>query len=485
MTLTVTIPSAARMAAHERQSQRVPDAQSIGRSSVVVVGMARSGLSAARMLLARGAKVFVSDAAPVSKLTGAIVELDRSQIKYETGGHNPACLDAADFVVTSPGVANDNILLATARQRRIPIFSEIEAAFWLSTAPILAVTGANGKTTTTSWLGAIYAGANREAIVGGNIGNAYADFAPAQSPQARSILELSSFQLEYIATFRPHVAVITNITPDHLDRHGSMAEYTRMKFRILENQRETDTAILNADDPVSVAEEARHQVGLGQRWWISSRHACRPGVWVDGKTLRYDTGANQGIVPGSDHLIPPGLHNRMNAAAAVAVALADGLSPDEIESGLTSFPGCEHRLEFVAEVGGVRFINDSKATNPDSVAKAVVSFDRPLIVIMGGLDKGTDFSTLGDDLKQRARALVFTGKAAPKLEVELGSRLPYRTAAQFADAFAAAVDLAQPGDIVLLSPGCASFDQFNNYEHRGQIFKKLVSDHAAASGGGA
>lgn len=469
------------MAAHDRKAQRVPDAQSIARSSVVVVGMARSGLAAASMLAQRGARVFVSDAAPVAKLTGAIAELDKHKVRYETGAHDPKCLDGADFVVTSPGVANDNILLATARQRGIPVFSEIEAAFWLSTAPILAITGANGKTTTTSWLGAIYKHAGRLAAVGGNIGNAYADFAPTLTPQSRAILEVSSFQLEYIATFRPHVAVVTNITPDHLDRHGSLAEYTRMKFRIFENQRDTDVAVLNADDPISVAEETRKKTGMGTRWWISSKQPKSPGVWVAGKHLMYNDGRTEGLIPGSDRLNPPGLHNQMNAAAAVAMALADGLTPEEIEPGLTAFPGCEHRLEFVAEVNGVRFVNDSKATNPDSVAKAIVSFDRPLIVLMGGLDKGTDFSLLSDELKQRARALVFTGKAAPKLEVELGSRLSYRTAAQFADAFTVAVDLAQPGDTVLLSPGCASFDQFDNYEHRGQVFKQLVREHANSS----
>ncbi len=445
--------------------------------------MARSGLAAAAMLAQRGARVFVSDAAPVAKLADATAELDRERIRYETAGHNPTCLDGVDFVVTSPGVANNNILLATARQRGVPVFSEVEAAFWLTTAPVLAVTGANGKTTTTAWLGSIYQHAGRAAKVGGNIGNAYADFAPTLTPQSRAILELSSFQLEYIATFRPHVAVITNITPDHLDRHGSLGEYTRMKFRIFENQREGDVAVINADDPISFEEENRRKVGLGKRWWISSTASKTPGVWVDGRSLRYDTGSSHGIVPGSDRLFPPGLHNQMNAAAAVAMALADGLAPEEIEPGLTAFSGCEHRLEFVAEVNGVRFVNDSKATNPDSVAKAIVSFDRPLVVLMGGLDKGTDFSILGDELKQRARALVFTGKAASKLEIELGTQLPYRTCAQFADAFAAAVELAQPGDLVLLSPGCASFDQFNNYEHRGQVFKQLVHEHAKVSEG--
>jgi len=474
--LKVTIPPRAKT-----MSPMPPNLKLAG-ARVVVVGMARSGLAAAVALAQRGAQVFVSDAAATEKLTQATALLTSHRIPYETGGHNPERIDGCDLVVTSPGVANNNVLLAAARRIGIPVFSELEAAYWFSAAPVLAVTGANGKTTTTSWLGAIYQGAGRQAMVGGNIGTAFADFAGSLPSTARAILEVSSFQLEYIATFRPHVAALLNVTPDHLDRHGSLAEYTRMKFRVFENQRSDDIAVLNTDDPISMAEESKRRVGQSQRWYISSTRPVSPGVWVAGRRLEFDNGRLRGIVPGSDRLIPPGLHNQLNAAAAVAMALADGLSPEEIEPGLTSFAGCEHRLEFVAEVNGVRFVNDSKATNPDSVAKAIVSFERPLVVLMGGLDKGTDFSILADDLKQRARALVFTGKAAPKLEVELGSRIPYQTASRFADAFAIAVDLAQPGDIVLLSPGCASFDQFDNYEHRGRVFKQLVAEHAQTVG---
>jgi len=453
----------------------------IAGASVVVIGLARSGLAAALMLADKGARVFVSDSGNAAALAGPIHALNEKKIPYETGIHSVERLVGVDYLVTSPGVKDDNPLIIAATAQKIPVYSEIEVAFWLSKAPVLAVTGANGKTTTTSWLGAIYAGAGHDAQVGGNIGRAYADFAANLNVHARAILEISSFQLERVETFRPHVAAILNITPDHLDRHGSFAEYTRLKFRLLENQTADDYTVLNADDPVLVDWNTRNPAGQGQRWWFSAGDVPAPGVWLSGDQLVYDTGVRRGKIPGSEHLIPPGMHNRLNAAAAVAVALADNLSPEEIAPGLASFPGCEHRLERVAEINGVTYVNDSKATNPDSVAKAIVAFDRPLVVIMGGLDKGTDFGVLADDLARHARALIFTGKAAAKLEVELGTRLPYRTAHRFADAFAAAVETAQPGDVVLLSPGCASFDQFDNYEHRGRVFKQLIAELAADS----
>ncbi|MEW5700792.1 MAG: UDP-N-acetylmuramoyl-L-alanine--D-glutamate ligase [Candidatus Zixiibacteriota bacterium] len=453
-------------------------------AAAVVVGMARSGLAATLLLAEKRARVFVSDSGHATALASAIRVLTARGIPHEIGVHSIGCLEGVDFVVVSPGVKDDNPLVIAAHGRGIPIYSELEVASWFTTAPILAVTGANGKTTTTAWLGAIYAAAGREAQVGGNIGRAFADFAPLLSAHERAILEVSSFQLERIETFRPHVAAVLNITPDHLDRHGSMPEYTRLKFRLLENQTPADCAVLNADDPVVVTWDREHHPGHGRRWSFSSHETPPPGVWLAHEHLEYDTGSERGIIPGSERLIPPGQHNRLNAAAAVAVALADGLMPEEIAPGLIHFSGCEHRLEHVADVNGVAFVNDSKATNPDSVAKAIVSFERPLVVIMGGLDKGTDFSPLADDLVRHARALILTGKAAPKLEVELGTRLPYRTAPRFADAFAAAVDTAQPGDVVLLSPGCASFDQFDNYEHRGRVFKQLVAELAGDAGGG-
>ncbi|HUV32243.1 MAG TPA: UDP-N-acetylmuramoyl-L-alanine--D-glutamate ligase, partial [Devosiaceae bacterium] len=334
----------------------------------------------------------------------------------------------------------------------------------------------------TSWLGTIYQGAGRPAEVGGNIGRAYSDFAADLPPDARAILEVSTFQLEQIDTFRPRVAAILNLTPDHLDRHGSFDTYVDLKFRLLVNQQPGDIAVLNADDPVIVARDRKNPSGRGTRWWFSAKNPVSSGVWLTDDGLAYHVGTRQGTIPGSDCLIPPGEHNRMNAAAAVAVALADGLAPENIAPGLTTFTGVEHRLEIVAEVGGVLYINDSKATNPDSVAKALAACERPLVVIMGGLDKGTPFDGLAGDLKRKARAVVFTGRAATRLVQELGSHVPHHVAPDFADAFAAAVALAQAGDAVLLSPGCASFDQFDNYEHRGRVFKDCVARLQSESG---
>jgi UDP-N-acetylmuramoylalanine--D-glutamate ligase len=446
--------------------------------SILVIGMARSGLAAAVMLADAKARVFVSEAKDKDAVAAQVKLLEARRIACETGGHTMRGLEGVDFVVVSPGVPASNPLVITAQQRGVPILSELEVAFWLSEGSIVAVTGSNGKTTTTAWLGAIYHDAGRAAEVGGNIGRAFSEFAAGISPGHRAILEVSTFQLERIQDFRPHLAVLLNLSPDHLDRHGTYDEYIRLKFRLLENQTPADTAILNADDSTLTAWDKEHPSGRGRRWWFSANGPVTPGVWLAGDHLEFDTGKTSGVIPGSNRLIPPGEHNRMNAAAAVAVALADGLTPGEIAPGLSSFPGVEHRLEHVAEVNHITFVNDSKATNPDAVAKAIVSFDRPLIVLMGGLDKGTDFRCLAAEMKRRARALVFTGRAAPKLEVELGADIPYRSAARFDDAFAAAAETAQPGDIVLLSPGCASFDQFDNYEHRGRVFKQLVMDFA-------
>lgn len=447
---------------------------------MLVVGMKRSGLAAARMLTALEASVFVSDSAESESLAYEVAALKTAGIPFETGGHRLESLDGVDFVVASPGVPPSNMLIREAATRGVPVLSEIEVASWVTDAVLLALTGSNGKTTTTAWLGSIYRESGRAVEVGGNIGRAFADFASALSPDARAILEISTFQLERIDDFRPHVAAILNLTPDHLDRHGTFEEYIRLKFRLLDNQLESDIAVLNADDPTIVAYDKEHHPGNAQRWWFSTQQAVCPGVWWDGEYLQVDDGESLGIIPQSDKLVPPGVHNRGNAAAAVAMALADGLTPAEIAPGLAAFRGVAHRLEHVATVNGVAYINDSKATNPDSVAKAILSFDRPLVIIMGGLDKGTDFTSLVEDLRPRVRALVFTGKAAAKLEVELGAHLPYRSAAAFNDAFSLAADVAKAGDIVLLSPGCASFDQFRDYEHRGETFKKLVDELAQA-----
>ncbi|MBD3299198.1 MAG: UDP-N-acetylmuramoyl-L-alanine--D-glutamate ligase [candidate division Zixibacteria bacterium] len=469
--------------AHHRgleETAAVPHTDRIRGCSVLVVGMKRSGLAAARMLTALEASVFVSDSAESESLAYEVAALKTAGIPFETGGHRIEALDGMDFVVASPGVPPDNMLVREAVARGIPVLSEIEVASWVTDAVIMALTGSNGKTTTTAWLGSIYRESGHASEVGGNIGRAFADFAAALRPDARAILEVSTFQLERVDEFRPHVAAILNLTPDHLDRHGTFEEYVRLKFRLLENQLESDVAVLNADDPTSVAYDKEHHTGTAQRWWFSTRQAVCPGVWWDGEYLHYNDGDSLGIIPHSDTLVPPGVHNRGNAAAAVAMALADGLTPTEIVPGLIAFRGVEHRLEHVATINGVDYINDSKATNPDSVAKAILSFDRPLVIIMGGLDKGTDFASLVDDLRPRVRALVFTGKATGKLEVELGAHVPYRSAPAFDDAFSLAVDVAEAGDVVLLSPGCASFDQFRDYEDRGETFKTLVGELAQA-----
>jgi UDP-N-acetylmuramoylalanine--D-glutamate ligase len=459
--MALVLAQEATEAVHRRDAMR---SERIRDRSVLIIGMARSGVAAASMLDDAGARVFVSELRPGEDVAAAVSQLSNRQIAYEAGGHTLESLAGVDFVVTSPGVPPVNPLIEAASVRGIPIFSELEVASWLSGAPILAVTGSNGKTTTTAWLGAIYRSAGYAAEVGGNIGRAFAEFAADMTSEQRAILEVSTFQLERIERFHPRVATLLNLSADHLDRHGSMEEYTRLKFRVFENQTAEDAAILNADDEAVVQWDREHDTIAATHWWFSLSRPVQPGVWLDGARLAFNTGET------------PGAHNRANAAAAAAVALADGLTPEEITPGLTQFAGVEHRLETVATADGLTFVNDSKATNPDAVAKALAAFEQPLVVIMGGLDKGTDFTFLVPALQERARALVFTGRAAPKLEVELGAEIPYRSAARFEDAFKAAVDIAEPGDTVLLSPGCASFDQFENFEHRGRVFKGLVGE---------
>lgn len=445
---------------------------------ILVVGMARSGLAVATALADQGAHLFVSDAAPRASLTEAVGILSERQIAYECGGHTLDALAKTDLVVTSPGVPPDNVLLQRAAERNIPVVAEIEIAYRLSEAPILATTGSNGKTTTTSWIASIYHAAGRKAEVGGNIGRPYAEFAAVLPSSARAILEVSTFQLEHVVTFCPKIAVLLNLSPDHIDRHGSFNEYVRLKFRLFENQQPEHVAVFNADDPVIGDWNTRRPSGRAARWWFSAHGPVVPGVWLSGDSLAFDTGTMRGVVPGSDRLVPPGEHNRMNAAAAVAMALADGLAPDEIGPGLTAFRGVEHRLEFVTRTAGITFVNDSKATNPDSVAKAVAAMKAPLIVIMGGRDKGTDFQVLAGDLKAKARAVIFTGTAAGRLQDQLGTAVAHDVVPDFTEAFYAAVKRAKPGDTILLAPGCASFDQFENYEHRGRVFKGLVQEFA-------
>jgi UDP-N-acetylmuramoylalanine--D-glutamate ligase len=384
----------------------------------VVLGTARSGQAAAALLERNGVEVV---------LAGRDLGNDGDL----------SLLDGADVLVKSPGVPRDNPLVAAGR---IPIWSEVELAFRLLANPILGVTGTNGKTTTTEWLGAMFRAAGRDVAVAGNVGRALS--AVEAAPETWVVCELSSFQLEDIHDFHPRVAVLVNLEPDHLDRHGSLEAYRDAKLRIFENQELDDTAV------------------VPRRFGPVPGSAARVEFSVDD------------ALPAEPGL--PGAHNRENAAAASAAARAAGLADDAIAKALRTFPGVPHRLEVVAELGGVRFVNDSKATNTAAARRALASYDVPLHVILGGSGKGESFVELARELHGRAYLIGETaGELAQALDRE---GVPYVQSGDLETAVSAAAEAARPGEIVLLSPACASYDQFRDFEQRGEEFRRLVQN---------
>jgi len=438
---------------------------------VTVVGLARAGLACALLCRRHGADVFVTDQKSADTLREAVVALEKNEIAYETGGHTARPLDGCDIIIVSPGIPLEAPILAEARAKGIPIISELEAAFRVSDMPVIAVTGSNGKTTTTTWLGEIYRAAGMAIEVAGNIGRPYAD-AVLHNPSAeRFILEVSSFQLETIDTFAPATAVILNISADHLDRHKTLEKYAQLKFRLFENQQPTSWAVKNIDDPYL---RDRDLPGDAQQAEFSLNRVPKQGVWLDGEIVRYRYTSVEGELMEAREIGLPGRHNLANAAAAAGVALADGVNPDAVRKALREFKGVEHRLEFVVEIDGVNYINDSKATNPDSVRVALEAVPAPIVLIMGGLDKGTDFTVLFDLIRDKVRRLICTGKAAELIAGSLSGATGIMIIRDFENAVETARKAAQFGDSVLLSPGCASFDSFKNYEQRGKVFKDVV-----------
>jgi UDP-N-acetylmuramoylalanine--D-glutamate ligase len=438
-----------------------------------ILGAARSGLAVAGLLKERAA-VFVSDKAPADKMKQAAAELERMGIPYELGSNTGRVLDA-DVLVISPGVPSSTPMVKEALARGLRVVSELEVASWFCQCPIVAVTGTNGKTTTTTLLGEIFADAGRPAIVAGNIGTAFSLEVSKTGPESIAILEVSSFQLDHIASFRPRVSIILNITPDHLDRYEhSFEKYIASKCRIFENQGEGDVLIYNWDDEVTRREVERLANASITRLPFSIIRPLEAGAWVEGGEMVTTVyGTKSRILP----VIKIGIrgsHNLYNSMAATLAAQATGVPAATIASTLMSFQGVEHRLEFVRELDGVKYVNDSKGTNVDSVWYALQSFDSPIVIMLGGRDKGNDYSRLRDLMRKHVRAVVAIGESADKVTQAFGEEFTVRKATSMEEAVKAGQELAQPGDVVLLSPACASFDWFDNYEHRGRVFKELV-----------
>lgn len=442
---------------------------------VLVVGLGKSGLAAALFLRRKGAQVTVSDVRSAESLAHEIPALLEEGIMVEAGGHGLLTFRRQDLIVVSPGVPLDTPELAQVRKFGLPIIGELELAARFLKGKVLAITGSNGKTTTTTLLGAILQEAGIPALVGGNIGVPVVSLIEESTDETWSVLEVSSFQLESTEEFHPNIAVILNITPDHLDRHGSFENYARAKERIFAAQGEKDSVVLNADNARTAQAASRSSARV---YWFSIEHSVGQGAWVEDGYVVYRGGREAPIekVMPLQRIPLKGEHNVENVVAAVCAARQAGAPAEAIGRAIENFRAVEHRLEFVATVNGVEFYNDSKATNVDATAKAVAAFHSGIHLILGGKDKGSDYTTLSPLLRERVRAVYTIGSAAAKIESQLRGVVSLHSCETLEKAVATAASAARPGDVVLLAPACSSFDQFESYEHRGRVFKELVNE---------
>jgi UDP-N-acetylmuramoylalanine--D-glutamate ligase len=438
---------------------------------VVVVGLARSGEAACRLLLKRGASVIATDQREERELDADLDGLKRDGVILELGGHRPDRFLWADLIVVSPGVDLRAPLFQRVRAAGIPLVSEVELAYRCSDATFLGVTGTNGKSTTATLLDAILKEAGLPSSLAGNIGTPLCSVAPGLPADSLVVTELSSFQLETIDRFRPGVGLLLNLAPDHLDRYDRVEDYYRAKARLFENQAASDFAVVNADDP-RVLEAARE--ALAKRVAFSRRRRLAEGAYLDADQLIVAlSGTRETICRWSEVRIQ-GVHNLENALAASLAAALVGASARAIRKVLIQFEGLEHRLEFVAEIRGVQYINDSKGTNVGAVARSLESFTVPLVLIAGGKEKMSDFRPLAPLVRERVRHLIVIGQAAGKLRVQLDGACSMEEAGSLEEAVQRAAAVASPGEVVLLSPACASFDMFADFEERGRVFKQAV-----------
>lgn len=439
---------------------------------VFVVGGGRSGLAAAKKLIQKGADVFLTDMQPLAKLPGIdVLGLDREHLVLE----KEPDLDMLkpDLLVLSPGVSPLLPFIRRASAMSIPIWSEVELALRDSRATVVGITGSNGKTTTTTLLGELARKTGRETVVAGNIGLALCGQVEHLDQNSIIVAELSSFQLELIDSARVNIAVFLNLTPDHLDRHGAIENYAAAKARILENQTEQDLAILNWDDPIVRGFSDNTK---GRITYISLKEDLTDGICLRGKAIVLKKDGTAVTIIDSNELLLRGNHNIENVMAAVAAALELGLTIPEIGEVLRRFQPVTHRQEIVGTFNGILYINDSKGTNPDSSIKALQSYEEPIVLIAGGKNKGLDMTEFLEEAKKRIKSLVLVGMAAPEME-EIAHRLGIERvlrSTDFKDAVQRAISEAVPGDVVLLSPACTSWDMFKSYEERGELFKDLV-----------
>lgn len=442
----------------------------------MVLGLARSGIAVSRLLLLRGYEVLACDSRNREDFKGALDEIEAQGARLCLGEKEPErLLEGISLLVVSPGIPPEHPIMARAREMGVEIVGEIEYAYRESTGMLLAVTGTNGKTTTVTLLGEIFKNAGRRTHVVGNIGTPYSGAVPDMKPGDVTVCEISSFMMETSSKFHPHVSAVLNISEDHLNRHKTMENYIALKERIFENEGAEDFVVLNWDDPVT-REMAKHT--RAKAVWFSSREMVEYGAFVQDGMIVFGGGANLKNVCAVDEVYIPGEHNLRNALAATAMAMVSGVPAPVVRHTLRTFKGVEHRIEFVRELDGVQFINDSKGTNVDSSIQAVRAMKRPTVLILGGYDKHTDFTPLCEEIvKCPIESVVLIGATAKQCEetLEKVSFHEWEHAGyDFELAVKRAFDRAKEGGAVLLSPSCASFDMFDDYEARGRIFKEIV-----------
>lgn len=438
---------------------------------VLVFGLGRSGVSAARLLCSKGAFVTVTDAKDREALKGSLSHLRGLKINIEVGGHRIESLLSADLIVLSPGVPPTIEPLKKAKDRGVRIISELELASRFVDAPIIGVTGTNGKSTTTILIGEILKKGGKDVFVGGNLGIPLCEAVLQKKRRDFVVSEVSSFQLEAIEEFRPHVGLLLNITPDHLDRYTSMKEYIEAKKRLFENQKKEDFAILNADDPYTAAMAARIKSKV---FLFSRRRSLSEGIYTKRDLIFSRVFDKEVEICHVDDLGIKGVHNLENALASIGVAAICEIDTHDICQVLKDFQGLEHRLELVEVINGVKYVNDSKGTNVGAVIKSLEGFSEPIILIAGGLDKGSYFTPLAGLVKKKVKTLILLGKARDKICKALGDLTETVFAESMEEAVNKAYGIAKEGDVVLLSPACASFDMFKDYEDRGRVFKEAV-----------
>lgn len=447
------------------------ESMDVAGKKILVIGLGRTGTALTRFLVGRGACVSVTDSKPASEVQENIDALKDLPVCFALGSHTLDLLSGIDMIVPSPGVPPSNELLVEGAGRSIPVISEIELAFRYLTEPIIAITGTNGKTTTTKLIGEMLKDCGRKVFVGGNIGNPLIEYVDGGEQADYLVVEVSSFQLQWVEQFCPSVAILLNASDDHLDYHGSFEEYVSVKERIFARQRPGDLAILNADDPLSEGMIRRIKAETMQ--FSSSKRLTR-GISIDGPLLRYRDGRGVEEEYPVDGVKIPGVHNLENIMAAIVAVRRYECPPASIVGTLEAFEGMPHRVEFIRSMDGVDIYNDSKGTNVDAVRRALESFAGSIILLMGGRDKGGNFGILSSLIQEKVKKLILFGEARDRIGSFIGDVVDTEWSSDLRGAVGRACEGAHPGDIILLSPGCSSFDEFVNYRERGNYFKEIV-----------